>query len=89
MALLKGDLPQDIESHINEDGEEVFYLEDHPDLAAVAEKHDRRTRKDATLNMRISSALLEEIKAAASADSYGKYQSWVTAVLEKAVATGL
>jgi predicted DNA binding CopG/RHH family protein len=54
--------------------------------ALTAEKHDKRARKDATLNMRISSDLLKEIQVVAKSQGFDKYQSWAHMVLEMAVA---
>ena len=44
-----------------------------------------KTRKDSTLNMRISTELLEEIKAKAKQAGYTKYQAWVYDLLKKSM----
>ena len=55
------------------------------DDAAIAQKHAARARKDASLNMRISSSFLAEIKETALAEGFEQYQAWVHMVLEEAV----
>jgi predicted DNA binding CopG/RHH family protein len=57
-----------------------------PDLEqSILEQEDARARKDATLNMRINSIFLEEIKQAAKAQGFDKYQTWLALVLQDAV----
>lgn len=53
--------------------------------ALIAEKHDKRARKDATLNIPISSELLAEIKDVAKRQGFDDYLAWAHMVLEMAV----
>lgn len=64
-------------------------LPDDKDNAVIAARYDQRARKDATLNMRISSVMLDEIKQAAEAEGYRKYQQWLHVVISDAVAKAL
>lgn len=57
--------------------------------AVIAARYDQRARKDATLNMRISSVMLDEIKQAADAEGYRKYQQWLYVIISDAVAKAL
>jgi predicted DNA binding CopG/RHH family protein len=61
------------------------------DLTArhIAEAEDKKARKDATLNMRISSHELKRIKEAALAEGYEKYQEWVHLQLTRSVKRAL
>jgi predicted DNA binding CopG/RHH family protein len=61
--------------------------EQYSEYQALAAKYDQRAkpRKDATLNMRISSEMLEQIKALAANHGYDKYQTWVHDQLAKAL----
>lgn len=54
-------------------------------LGNVTVDKNLKFKKDTTLNMRISSSLLQEIKTMAATMGYSKYQRWVTDVLEQAV----
>jgi predicted DNA binding CopG/RHH family protein len=51
----------------------------------IIAKEAAYARKDATLNMRISSQFLDDIKAAAQAQGFEKYQAWVSLALLDAV----
>ncbi len=58
-------------------------------VEALANQYDQRGRKDATLNMRISSAELDDIKKAAEAAGFPKYQQWLHIIISDAVARQL
>jgi predicted DNA binding CopG/RHH family protein len=60
--------------------------QEYTELQALAEKYDKRARKDTAINMRVSSDLLDEIKACAKAEGYPRYQTWLTMALEVMVA---
>ncbi len=53
--------------------------------AQIVAKEAEYARKDASLNMRVSSQFLNDIKAAAKAQGFEKYQAWVSLVLLDAV----
>jgi predicted DNA binding CopG/RHH family protein len=61
---------------------------EYDELQAIAAHHDAKARKDATLNMRISSATLDRIKQAAEAQGFPKYQQWVGMVIDQALTQG-
>jgi predicted DNA binding CopG/RHH family protein len=51
----------------------------------IIAKEEAYSRKDATLNMRISSRFLDDIKEAAKSQGFEKYQAWVSLALLDAV----
>lgn len=51
----------------------------------IIAQEDAKARKDATLNMRINSGLLDDIKAKAKEQGFDKYQTWLYLVLHDAV----
>lgn len=54
-------------------------------IQEIAEEHDRRARKDATLNMRVNSDFLADIKTAAKKQGFEKYQAWLTIIIQDAI----
>lgn len=57
-----------------------------PNEQAIIRHADRYAQKDTALNMQINSQLLEDVKQAAELEGVEDYQSWVTMVLQCAVA---
>jgi predicted DNA binding CopG/RHH family protein len=60
---------------------------EYAEVQVIAEKYDKEAplRKDATLNMRISSQTLERVKQVAQKQGYSKYQAWVSRIIEQAL----
>jgi predicted DNA binding CopG/RHH family protein len=62
---------------------------EYEDLQEIAARHDQKSRKDATLNMRMSSDTLSLIKEVARQNGYAKYQQWVNQVISDALLKAL